>query len=74
MTEPGLEAEFLALIRSLDGVDRKRAERILAGVLSGGLTLTSEEVQGLRAGDVMALADALPPDAPVDWLGRGRAS
>lgn len=70
MTESALEAEFLALIRSLGGEDKKRVERLLAGVLAGRITLTSEEVVGLRAGDVMALADALPPDAIGDWAGQ----
>lgn len=68
MSEPDLdESEFLALIRSLEGADIGRAERLLAGVLSGRITLTLDEASRLRPGDVVALADALPADAPKDW-------
>lgn len=69
MTEPSLEADFLTLVRSLDVVDRERVERLLAGVLSGRITLTSEDVEGLRPGDVMALADVLPAERTKDWPG-----
>lgn len=60
-------AEFIELLRSLDECDRVRAERLMAGVLSGRVTLTAEEVSRLRAGDVMALADVLPAERVDDW-------
>lgn len=60
-------AEFIELLRSLDECDRVRAERLIAGVLSGRVTLTAEEVSRLRAGDVMALADVLPAERAEDW-------
>lgn len=69
MIEDELERDFLALLRSLDPVNRERVERILAGVLAGRVTLTAEEIEGLRAGEVAALADALPADRLEDWPG-----
>ena len=69
MIEDELERDFLTLLRSLDPVNRERVERILAGVLAGRVTLTAEEVEGLRAGEVAALADALPADQLKDWPG-----
>lgn len=67
MTEDELGRDFLALLRSLDPVNRERVERILAGVLAGRVTLRAEEIEGLRAGEVAALADALPADRLEDW-------
>ena len=74
MTESELERDFLALVRLLDLVNRERVERLLAGVLSGRVTLTAEEVAGIRAGYVAALADSLPPDPVGEWFGRGQPS
>jgi hypothetical protein len=69
VTAPELEAEFLQLLRSLDATDRVRVERLVSGVLSGRVTLTLEEISRIRAGDVIALADALPAERVRDWTG-----
>lgn len=70
MTEDELESDFLAIFRSLDPANRERVERILAGVLAGRVTLTAGEIEALRAGEVAALADALPADRLEDWRPR----
>jgi hypothetical protein len=67
VTEDELERDFLAIFRSLDPANRERVERILAGVLAGRVTLTAGEIEALRAGEVAALADALPADRLEDW-------
>jgi hypothetical protein len=67
VTGSEVEAEFLELLRSLNTTDRARAERLLSGVLSGRVTLTPGGVSRLKAGDIMALADALPAKHVRDW-------
>jgi hypothetical protein len=63
-----LEQEILTFWRSTDDVGRGRIRRVLSGVLSGRVTLTLDEALSLKAGDVYSLADALPDEAPREWI------
>lgn len=68
MTGSDLDRELLVLWRKAGAADRARIQRLLAGMLSGRVTLAAGEARYLSRAEVVALADCLPDESPTACL------